>query len=131
MAFVHNEQGSMLARVHKMRAQSATGSTRSEGRHLQRQKPNPEAVIWRWRSMFAPARNLEVTPIRLPLPLPLALGETRSGSLFYPMVRSPGSLALYWSNETGSATAVLPLEFLQTLHVPAAPVNHASKQSSP
>jgi hypothetical protein len=68
---------------------------------------------------------------RLPLPLPLAPGETRSGSLFYPMVRSPGSLALYWSNDTGSATAVLPLEFLQTLHVPAAPVEHASKQASP
>ncbi|MGO9991171.1 MAG: hypothetical protein ACLPTF_01490 [Steroidobacteraceae bacterium] len=56
---------------------------------------------------------------RLPLPLTLAPGETRTGSLFYPMVRSPGSLALYWSNETGSATAVLPLEFLQALHVPA------------
>jgi hypothetical protein len=64
---------------------------------------------------------------RLPLPLPLAPGETRTGSLFYPMVRSPSSLTLYWSNETGSATAVLPLEFLHALHVPAAPVGHASK----
>jgi hypothetical protein len=64
---------------------------------------------------------------RLPLPLTLAPGETRTGSLFYPMVRSPSLLTLYWSNETGSATAVLPLEFLHALHVPAAPVDHASK----
>jgi hypothetical protein len=64
---------------------------------------------------------------RLPLPLTLAPGETRTGSLFYPMVRSPGSLTLYWSNETGSATAILPLEFLHALHVPAALVDHASK----
>jgi hypothetical protein len=65
---------------------------------------------------------------RLPLPLTLAPGETRTGSLFYPMVRSPGSLTLYWSNESGSATAALPLEFLHALHVPAAPpLDHASK----
>ena len=64
---------------------------------------------------------------RLPLPLTLAPGETRTGSLFYPMVRSPASLTLYWSNELGSATAVLPLEFLHALHVPAAPVDQASK----
>jgi hypothetical protein len=66
---------------------------------------------------------------RLPLPLTLAPGETRTGSLFYPMVR-PGSLALYWSNDSGSETAVLPLEFLQALHVPPAPAVHASKQFS-
>ena len=64
---------------------------------------------------------------RLPLPLTLAPGETRTGSLFYPMVRSPASLTLYWSNELGSATAVLPLEFLHALHVPAAPVDQASQ----
>jgi hypothetical protein len=63
----------------------------------------------------------------LPLPLTLAPGETRTGSLFYPMVRSPDLLTLNWSNGTGSATAVLPLEFLHALHVPAAPVNPASK----
>ena len=64
---------------------------------------------------------------RLPLPLTLAPGETRTGSLFYPMVRSPGSLTLNSSNESGSATAVLPLEFLHALHVPAAPADHTSK----
>jgi len=64
---------------------------------------------------------------RLALPLTLAPGETRTGSLFYPMVRSPGSLTLHWSNETGGVTADLPLVFLESLHVPAAPVDHASK----
>lgn len=64
---------------------------------------------------------------RLPLPLTLAPGETRTGSLFYPMLRSPSSLALYWTNESGSTTAVLPLEFLHALHVPTAPVDQPSK----
>jgi hypothetical protein len=68
---------------------------------------------------------------RLPLPLTLEPGETRTGSLFFPMVRSPSSLTLGWSNDGGSALAVLPLEFLQALHVPAAPVVHASKPVSP
>jgi hypothetical protein len=68
---------------------------------------------------------------RLPLPFTLAPGETRTGSLFFPMVRSPSSLALGWSNDTGSAMALLPLEFLQALHVPAAPVDHAAKPVSP
>jgi hypothetical protein len=58
---------------------------------------------------------------RLPLPVTLAPGESRTGSLFFPMVRSPGSLALQWSGETSSDTAVLPLDFLKGLHVPAAP----------
>jgi hypothetical protein len=56
---------------------------------------------------------------RLPLPLMLSPGETRTGSLFYPMVRSPGSLALSWSNESGVQTSILSLDFLQMLHVPA------------
>lgn len=41
---------------------------------------------------------------RLPLPLTLAAGETRSGSLLYPMVRSPSSLTFYWSSETGRSS---------------------------
>jgi hypothetical protein len=64
---------------------------------------------------------------RLPLPLTLAPGETRTGSLFYPMVRSPSSLTLHWSTDTGSAMSVLPLEFLHELHVPAAPSELTSK----
>ncbi|MGB8693295.1 MAG: hypothetical protein WCD08_07295 [Steroidobacteraceae bacterium] len=64
---------------------------------------------------------------RLSLPLTIAPGETRTGSLFYPMVRSPGSLTLNWSNEGGSATTKLSLEFLHALHVPPAPAVPASK----
>jgi hypothetical protein len=67
---------------------------------------------------------------RLPLPLTLAAGETRTGSLFYPTVRSPGSLALAWSNDTSSSTAAISLEFLQALHVPVATKDHDSKQIS-
>ncbi len=66
---------------------------------------------------------------RLPLPLTLAPGETRTGSLFYPMVRNPGSLELHWTSERGSPTAVLPLGFLAGLHVPPAPAVEAPKQS--
>jgi hypothetical protein len=68
---------------------------------------------------------------RLPLPLTLAAGETRTGSLFFPMVRSPTSLTLNWSNEAGNATEVLSLDFLQALHVPVAQADRASKSVSP
>jgi hypothetical protein len=68
---------------------------------------------------------------RLSLPLALAPGETRTGSLFFPMVRSPSSLTLGWSTDTGSAIAALPLDFLQALHVPAAPMDHPFKLASP
>jgi hypothetical protein len=64
---------------------------------------------------------------RIPLPLTLAPGETRTGSLFYPMVRSPSSMVLSWSNDTGSTTTTLPLEFLKLLHVPPTPPGHAPK----
>jgi hypothetical protein len=53
---------------------------------------------------------------RLKLPLSLAPGETRTGSLFYPMVPNPRSLDLNWSDDSASADAVLPLDFLKGLH---------------
>jgi hypothetical protein len=59
---------------------------------------------------------------RLSLPLAIAPGETQTGSLFFPMVRAPSSLTLKWSNEDVSAVAELTLEFLHSLHIPAAPV---------
>jgi hypothetical protein len=62
---------------------------------------------------------------RLPLPLTLAPGETRTGSVFYPMVRSPSSLELRWSSEPSSGQAALPLDFLKGLHVPTAPAESA------
>jgi hypothetical protein len=64
---------------------------------------------------------------RLQLPLTLAPGETRTGSVFYPMVRSPASLTINSSNESGGATVVLPLNFLHALHVPVAPAERVSR----
>jgi hypothetical protein len=64
---------------------------------------------------------------RLSLPLTLAPGETRTGSLFYPMVRNPSSLDLFWSSESTSGQTVLPLDFLKGLHVPAAPTEPGTK----
>ena len=57
---------------------------------------------------------------RLPLPLSLAPGETRTGSLFFPMIPNPRSIDLHWSTESGTGGAVLPLDFLYGLHAPAA-----------
>ncbi len=67
---------------------------------------------------------------RLPLPLTLAPGETRTGSVFYPMVRGPRSLELHWSSESGSGEAALPLDFLHELHVPAVPAGAATHKDA-
>jgi hypothetical protein len=72
----------------------------------------------------------EFTRRRLPLPLTLAPGETRTGSVFYPMVRDPRSLELYWSSETGNGQATLPLDFLHGLHVPAAQASAATQKDA-
>ena len=60
---------------------------------------------------------------RLVLPLTLAPGDARSGSLFFPMVPSPRSLNLHWADGPAQGEAVLPLGFLAGLHLkpPAAP----------
>ena len=63
----------------------------------------------------------EFTRRRLPLPLALAPGETQTLSVFFPMVRSPRSLTLQWSNDAGHGSCALSLDFLKALHVPAAP----------
>ena len=57
---------------------------------------------------------------QLRLPLVLAAGETRTGSLFFPMVPNPQSLIVSWSSESGGGDSVLPLDFLQGLHVKGA-----------
>ena len=64
---------------------------------------------------------------RLVLPLTLAPGETRTGSFFFPMVRSPSSLALHGANESVTTTAALSLDFLNALHVPGATAASATK----
>jgi hypothetical protein len=57
---------------------------------------------------------------RLRLPLVLAAGETRTGSLSFPMVPNPQSLIVSWSSESEGGDSVLPLDFLQGLHVKGA-----------
>lgn len=54
---------------------------------------------------------------RLQTPLRLEPGESRSGSLFFPMVPSPGSLSLEWSDASSKGDATLGLGFLSDLHV--------------
>jgi hypothetical protein len=70
----------------------------------------------------------EFTRRRLPLPLTLAPGETRTGSVFYPMVRDPRSLDLHWSSEAGNGQAILLLDFMHGLHVPAIPAGAATQK---
>lgn len=67
---------------------------------------------------------------RLRQPLTLAPDETRTGSLFFPMVRAPHSLELSWSSESASGQAELPLDFLSGLHVPTV-VEDAAHRTAP
>jgi hypothetical protein len=76
-------------------------------------------AIWGINKHHKATIKAEFNRRRLPLPLTLAPGETRTGSLFFPMVPNPRSLDLNWSNESGSGDSVLPLDFLRGLHVPA------------
>jgi hypothetical protein len=68
---------------------------------------------------------------RLAAPLILAPGETRTASLFFPMIRSPAALDLNWRSEAGQVQAALPLEFLRDLHVPAPRNSRPSEGTDP
>jgi hypothetical protein len=54
---------------------------------------------------------------RFVLPLTLAPGETRIGSLFFPMIPSPRALTLRWSSGTTGDVLTLRLDSLRGLHV--------------
>ncbi|MHB8723671.1 MAG: hypothetical protein ACYDAH_20090, partial [Steroidobacteraceae bacterium] len=54
---------------------------------------------------------------RVPLPLTLGPGETRSGSFFFPMVPNPRALSVRWTGSAGDGETTLELHFLQGLHV--------------
>jgi hypothetical protein len=56
---------------------------------------------------------------RLAWPLVLKPGETRSGSLFYPMVPNPQSLNVQWTSATASGSVIASLQSLRGLHVPS------------
>ena len=57
---------------------------------------------------------------RIPLPLTLGPGESRTGSLFFPMIPNPKALSMKWSGDSGEVDATLALDFLEGLHVPDA-----------
>ncbi len=65
------------------------------------------------------AMEKEFSRRRLVLPLALSPGETRTGSFFFPMVPSPRSLSLRWSDGSGPGDAVLALDSLHNLHLRA------------
>ena len=58
---------------------------------------------------------------RLALPLTLAPGEARVGSLFFPMVPNPRALSLHWSRGTSGGELALPLDSVHGLHVATPP----------
>jgi hypothetical protein len=57
---------------------------------------------------------------RLPLPLTLRPGESRTGSLFFPMIPNPQALTLRWMGTAGDGETALDLHFLEGLHVTSA-----------
>jgi hypothetical protein len=76
-------------------------------------------TVWYINSSNKAAVVAEFTRRRLALPLILAPGETRTGSLFFPMVPNPRALSLRWSSGTATGAASLGLESLHGLHVQA------------
>jgi hypothetical protein len=58
----------------------------------------------------------EFTRRRVALPLTLGSGESRIGSLFFPMTPNPQSLDLQWSIGPANGVAVIPLQALHGLH---------------
>lgn len=63
---------------------------------------------------------------RLPLPLTLGPGETRTGSIFFPMIPNPLALTLRWTATAGDGDTALDLHFLEGLHV-----THAGNDRQP
>jgi hypothetical protein len=55
---------------------------------------------------------------RFHLPLTLGPGESRIGSLFFPMIPNPKALSIKWSGDSSEGDATLALDFLEGLHVP-------------
>lgn len=55
---------------------------------------------------------------RVPLPLTLAPGETRSGSLFFPMSVSPRELIVHWTRDAVAGSTTLATPQLAGLHEP-------------
>ena len=56
---------------------------------------------------------------RLALPLTIAPGGARVGSLFFPMIPNPRALTLHWLSGTSGGELMLPLDSVHGLHVRA------------
>lgn len=76
-------------------------------------------TVWAINSHNKAAVVAEFNRRRLVLPLTLAPGEQRTGSLFFPMVPDPRALSLRWAD----GEIRIPLESLRGLHIksPASP----------
>ena len=75
--------------------------------------------VWAVNSDNKAGIAAEFTRRRLAPPLTLAPGETRIGSLFFPMTPSPRALTLRWLSGPSGDELTLPLDFLQGLHLKA------------
>lgn len=77
------------------------------------------------------AMQAEFDRRRLAFPLPLAPGQTRTASLFFPTMAGPRRLALHWADDTGSGDVFLSLDFLRNLHLKEGPPTDAEKNTPP
>ncbi|HUJ42828.1 MAG TPA: hypothetical protein VLW52_04380 [Opitutaceae bacterium] len=89
------------------------------------------AAVWFINSENKAAVAAEFNRRRLSVPLTLAPGETRTGSLFFPMIPNPRSLSLRGSSGPADAAVVIPLETLNGLHVKTPARASARNQNTP
>jgi hypothetical protein len=73
-------------------------------------------VVWRVNHRHKQAVNAEFARRKLQLPLTIPAGESRTGSLFYPMAADPQSLRVPCSREGATSEVVLDLGELRGLH---------------
>lgn len=88
-------------------------------------------TMWGINKHNKAAIKAEFVRRRLPLPLNLAPGETRTGSLFFPMIADPRSLSAAWSTGSDTGDSVLSLDFLRGLHLKESTAEGAQAPGSP
>ena len=76
-------------------------------------------VVWNKNHSNKAAISTEFARRRLTLPLTLAAGEMRTGSIFFPMVPDPRSLNLAWTSDPKSGGIDISLQSLAGMHSPA------------
>ena len=76
-------------------------------------------VVWTKNRSNKAAISVEFERRRLSFPLTLAGGESRTGSIFFPMVPDPRSLRLEWAGDAKKTAIDLSLVSLAGLHSPA------------